>query len=193
MGRRRKFEEPGCVVCGYVPYSLARAVEEIARAEGKSISDIVYEALREYVESKTIELGLRVALEAEPGADGQVEMDKVALIEAEEFEERLSRLEEYAGSLYEQLGEVRALLERPGLLSLPGNGRFARIWWSKVGNAVDWFYKLKGEYDKLRQKGAVRKGWDMRLYEVWAKLRPMRKARLELERLLGIRRGREQL
>jgi len=188
MGRKRKLGEPGCVVCGYVPYSLARAIRDIASRKGITVSDAVREALEMYAAEETVRLGLSAIFEPleSRALEGQVEMDKVDLVEAEEFEESLSRLEGYVSDL-ERLAEgARALLENPRLLRVPKNQNFARVFVAKVRNAVDWFYKLKREYNKLRQRRVVRRGWDLRLYEVWSRLHDLRRMRTELERELRL-------
>jgi len=182
MGRRRKFEEPGCVVCGYVPYSLARALEEVARRRGVTISDLVLEALRRYLEDLKIEMGLQLVFEGT--TDGQVEMDKVDLIDAEEFERSLERLEEYVERLGREAEELEGLLDNPRLLSWPKNEAFLRSWLRRLENAEDWFNRLRRWYRAMRSRGVVRKKWDTRLYDVWSRLLELRDLRAYARRRL---------
>ena len=156
--RPRKLREKGVVLGVHIEYSYARLIEEIARREGKSVSEILREVIVSWLENEArLKYGFQLAIQLatqqdDPqddvrGLESKLAEDPVLDVELKDLEQAAERLESDALALEYRIDSL--LSKRFDLGSL--------IRWDDIQNIRDRWQRLKKWYYAVRrQAGPVR-------------------------------------
>jgi hypothetical protein len=152
--RPRKLREKGVVLGVHIEYSYARLIEEIARREGKSVSEILREVIVSWLENEArLKYGFQLATQQDDPRDGVSELesklaeDPVLETELKDLEGAAERLESDALALEYRIDsflsrnyDVRSLIRWDDIQAL-------RERWQRLKK---WYYSVR------RQAGPVR-------------------------------------
>jgi len=170
-------------------------LRRVAAAKKVSISRLVREAIDLYLREEAVRLGLQTVLEQpkQVAPDGQAQLTKLDRIEVEEFEKSLSELERLVKQVYDEYETIERMIIReqqePGFLDRARYGpkprSVVRRWVNDADRAVRWFFGLKRDLDRLKQRGVWKEEWEDRIYDVWVKLNVVRDVKRRAKRVLG--------
>ncbi len=172
MGRRRKFSDAGCTVCGYVEYSITKLLDKIAVAKGITRSEAVREAIIRYVEEEATKLGMQVVFTHDDGEGGEVRVRHANVLQIlnegglEDLEEQVAELE-----------KTVAVLERVAAKKYYGHGYYAPDFKKELDYAWSRMLSMKKLAEKLARLDMLDVELARRVVSIERRLKKLRKRR----------------
>jgi len=159
--RPRKLREKGVVLGVHIEYSYARLIEEIARREGKSVSEILREVIVSWLENEArLKYGFQLATQQDDPRDDVSELesklaeDPVLETELKDLEQAVERLESDALALEYRIDsflsrnyDVRSFIRWDDIQGL-------RERWQRLKK---WYYSVRRQAGPIRVRHIAQK------------------------------------